>query len=195
MWNPKNLLDLNPRAGKWDFFGPKISLKVGVLKKAEITPEAQGCPPQPAPLQKSPLQGIHPCRKVFTGYPSLSRNFYRISTPAKHIESNIMVPISDAYKPHYHNNRPWHFHQYNPQTLSGNSRGPDSSSSEQWTHGSNMGLSGKQNLRLCESYFPEHFRIIIGCVKIIEAHFNLKQKSSGTVGDENELKIFISVET
>ena len=58
-----------------------------------------------------------------------------------------------------------------------------------------MGLSGKQNLRLCESYFPEHFRIIIGCVKIIEAHFNLKQKSSGTVDDENELKIFISVET
>ena len=59
-----------------------------------------------------------------------------------------------------------------------------------------MGLSGKQNLRLeSESYFPEHFRIIIGCVKIIEAHFNLKQKSSGTVGDENELKIFISVET
>ena len=106
-----------------------------------------------------------------------------------------MVPISDAYKPHYHNNRPWHFHQYNPQTLSGNSRGPDSSSSEQWTRGSNMGLSGKQNLRLCESYFPEHFRIIIGCVKIIEAHFNLKQKSSGTVGDENELKTFISVET
>ena len=210
VWNPKNLPDLNSRAGKWDFFGPKISLRVGVLKKAEITPEAQGCPPQPAPLQKSPLQGIHPCQEIFTGYPSLSRSFYRISipvkkflqdiswiypslsrifyrifTPAKHIESNILVPISDAYKPHYHNNRPWHCHQYNPQTLSGNSRGPDSSSSEQWTHGSNMGLSGKQNLRLCESYFPEHFRIIIGCVKIIEAHFNLKQKSSGTVGDEN----------
>ena len=86
VWNPKNLPDLNSRAGKWDFFGPKISLRVGVLKKAEITPEAQGCPPQPAPLQKSPLQGIHPCRKVFTGYPSLSRIFYRISTPAKHIE-------------------------------------------------------------------------------------------------------------
>ena len=78
VWNPKNLPDLNSRAGKWDFFGPKISLRVVVLKKAEITPEAQGCPPQPAPLQKSPLQGIHPCRKVFTGYPSLSRNFYRI---------------------------------------------------------------------------------------------------------------------
>ena len=81
VWNPKNLPDLNSRAGKWDFFGPKISLRVVVLKKAEITPEAQGCPPQPAPLQKSPLQGIHPCRKVFTGYPPLSRNFYRIHPP------------------------------------------------------------------------------------------------------------------
>ena len=99
-------------------------------------------------------------------YPPLSKSFYRISTPAKHFESNILVPISDAYKPHYHINRPWHFHQYNPQTLSGNSRGPDSSSSEEWTHGSNMGLSGKQNLRLCESYFPErHFLHIIGCIK------------------------------
>ena len=63
------------------FSGSKMSLRVRVLKKAEITPEAQGCPPQPAPLQKSPLQGIHPCRKVFTGYPPLSRNFYRIHPP------------------------------------------------------------------------------------------------------------------
>ena len=89
VWNPKNLLDLNPRAGKWDFFGPKISLKVGVLKKAEITPEAQGCPPQPAPLQKSPLQGIHPCQKVFIGYTSLSRSFYRVSIPVKKFLQNI----------------------------------------------------------------------------------------------------------
>ena len=30
VWNPKHLLDLDPRAGKWEFFGPKISLRVGV---------------------------------------------------------------------------------------------------------------------------------------------------------------------
>ena len=89
VWNPKNLPDLNSRAGKWDFFGPKISLRVGVLKKAEITPEAQGCPPQPAPLQKSPLQGIHPCQEIFTGYPSLSRSFYGISIPVKKFLQDI----------------------------------------------------------------------------------------------------------
>ena len=30
VWNPKQHLDLNPRAGQWEFFGPKIWLRVGV---------------------------------------------------------------------------------------------------------------------------------------------------------------------
>ena len=28
VWNPEHLLDLNPRAGQWEIFGPKIWLRV-----------------------------------------------------------------------------------------------------------------------------------------------------------------------